>query len=106
MRTKGGHGSLCWSVRVSDRLPLMKHVPVTETAATVNELAAVPRYGSKRDVAAMLQMSVRTVDNLVARGAPCLRISSRRLRFDMTEVRQWISETYRTQRRAPAKGAS
>jgi predicted DNA-binding transcriptional regulator AlpA len=69
-------------------------------------LAQVPRYGSKRDVAAMLQMSVRTVDNLVAKGAPCLRISSRRLRFDMAEVRQWLADNFRTQRRAPAKGGA
>ena len=62
--------------------------------------ATLPRYGSKRDVAAMLQMSVRTVDNLCAAGLPFLAISKRRLRFDMAEVRQWLADTYRTQRRA------
>ena len=61
---------------------------------------APPRYGSKRDVAAMLQMSVRTVDNFVAKGCPHLRVSSRRLRFDMGEVRLWLAENFHVQRRA------
>ena len=61
------------------------------------------RYGSKRDVAQMLQMSVRSVDNFVARGCPHLKVSSRRLRFDMAEVRQWITDTYRIQRRGAAR---
>ena len=74
-------------------------------AATVNtELATTPRYGSKRDVAAMLQMSVRSVDNFVAAGCPHLRVSSRRLRFDMGEVRAWLADNFRCQRRA-VKGA-
>jgi predicted DNA-binding transcriptional regulator AlpA len=71
--------------------------------ATGNEsslAAVVPCYGSKRDVAAMLQMSVRSVDNFVARGCPHLRVSSRRLRFDMAEVRAWLSEQYHVQRRS------
>ena len=78
----------------------------TPAAAAGNQsLAAVPtRYGSKRDVAAMLQMSVRTVDNFVAAGCPHLRVSSRRLRFDMGEVRQWLADNFRTSRRA-VKGA-
>ena len=75
-----------------------------ESTATANQ--NFPRYGSKKDVAAMLQMSVRTVDNLVAKGAPVLRISSRRLRFDMAELRRWLASNYRTQRRAVAKGGN
>jgi predicted DNA-binding transcriptional regulator AlpA len=77
-----------------------------DTANGNQPLATVPtRYGSKRDVAAMLQMSVRTVDNFVAAGCPHLRVSSRRLRFDMAEVRQWLSDNFRTQRRTTVKGA-
>jgi predicted DNA-binding transcriptional regulator AlpA len=78
----------------------------TEAATVTSQLAAVPRYGSKRDVAAMLQMSVRSVDNFVARGCPHLKVSSRRLRFDMAEVRVWLADTFRTQRRGPAGGKS
>jgi len=80
-----------------------KSVSATDADPVNNVLATMPRYGSKRDVAAMLQMSVRSVDNFVARGCPHLRVSSRRLRFDMNEVRQWLADTYRTQRRAPAR---
>jgi len=65
--------------------------------------SALTRYGSKRDVAAMLQMSVRSVDNFVARGCPHLRVSSRRLRFDMDEVRRWLADNFRTQRFGSAK---
>lgn len=62
-------------------------------------------YGSKRDVAAMVQMSVRSVDNFVAAGCPHLKLGKRRLRFDMGEVRQWLADNFRTQRRRAAKGA-
>jgi hypothetical protein len=78
--------------------------PEVATGNHTSLAAQVPRYGSKKDVAAMLQMSVRTVDNLVSRGCPALVISSRRLRFDMAEVRQWLADHYRVVRRAPAKG--
>jgi len=81
------------------------HQPLETATSNQSSLAAVPRYGSKRDVAAMLQMSVRSIDNFCAAGMPFLAVSRRRLRFDMVEVRQWISDTYRTQRRAPAKGS-
>ena len=63
----------------------------------------IPRYGSKRDVASMVQMSVRTVDNLVAQGCPHLKLGQRRLRFDMAEVRQWLADNFRTQRRGAAR---
>jgi hypothetical protein len=82
---------------------MLKNKPMTDAATVNTELATVPRYGSKRDVAAMLQMSVRSVDNFCAAGMPFLRVSSRKLRFDMAEVRQWLSETYRTQRIGGAK---
>jgi predicted DNA-binding transcriptional regulator AlpA len=68
-------------------------------AATGEKLATVPRYGSKADVAAMLQMSRRTVDNLLRQGCPHLKLGSRRCRFDLAEVREWLSENFRVQRR-------
>jgi predicted DNA-binding transcriptional regulator AlpA len=63
------------------------------------------RYGDKNDVATMLGMSKRTVDNLMAQGCPHLRIGSRRCRFDLTEVRQWLSENFRTQRNGKLNAA-
>jgi len=70
-------------------------------AATVTELATMPRYGSKRDVAAMLQMSVRSVDNYIAQGCPHLKLGKRRVRFDLPETRQWLAATFGTTRRRP-----
>ena len=67
-----------------------------DKSVTINN--SLPRYGSKADVAAMLQMSRRTVDNFLARGCPHLKLGSRRCRFDMEEVREWLSQNFRTQR--------
>jgi excisionase family DNA binding protein len=79
----------------------------TPDAATSNmKLAAndtLRRYGDKADVATMLGMSRRTVDNLLRQGCPHLRLGARRVRFDMAEVRQWLTENFRTQRRGPAR---
>jgi predicted DNA-binding transcriptional regulator AlpA len=75
----------------------------TPDAAASNKSATnietLPRYGSKRDVANMVQMSVRSVDNFLRDGCPALRIGKRRVRFEMNEVRAWLADTYRTQRR-------
>lgn len=59
-------------------------------------------FGSKKDVAAMLQMSVRSVDNYLAAGLPHIKISSRRVRFDLPECRQWFKEQFGQQRRGKA----
>jgi predicted DNA-binding transcriptional regulator AlpA len=75
-----------------------------EVATGQSSLAAVQRYGGKKDVASMVQMSVRSVDNFVAQGCPHLKLGKRRVRFDMAEVRQWLSDNFRTQRRT-VKGA-
>ena len=60
----------------------------------------LPRYGSKRDVAAMVQMSVRSVDNFLRAGCPHLKLGKRRVRFDLPETRQWLADNFRVQRRA------
>jgi predicted DNA-binding transcriptional regulator AlpA len=78
--------------------------PETETdaqkfSATNNNPAT---FGSKKDVARMLQMSVRSVDNFLAAGLPHVKISSRRVRFDLPECRQWFKERFGQQRRGRA----
>jgi predicted DNA-binding transcriptional regulator AlpA len=65
-----------------------------------NENANPTRYGSKRDVAQMVQMSLRSVDNFLRDGCPHLKLGKRRVRFDMAEVRAWLAENFRTTRRA------
>ena len=46
----------------------------------------------------MLGFSVRTVDNLMARGLPHCTVGKRRCRFDRAEVRDWFKQTYSAQR--------
>jgi excisionase family DNA binding protein len=88
-------------MRDNGRMTKTQKQPDAATGDT--KLTAVPRYGSKRDVAAMLQVSVRTVDNLIAKnGCPHLKLGARRVRFDLAETRQWLADTFRTQRRAAA----
>ena len=80
-------------------------IQTPEAVTGTTKLAAnfIP-FASKRDVAAMLQLSVRTVDNYVAAGCPCIALSKRRLRFDLAEVRDWFKTQYGEQRRTRATG--
>jgi len=74
-----------------------------EVATVKNQLAAngdqVARFGSKRDVAAMLQMSIRSVDNYMRVGLPHIKLSKRRCRFDLAECREWFKTQFGQQRR-------
>ncbi len=78
----------------------MFRAQIEPDAATGEKLATIRRFGTKDDVAAMLQMSRRTVDNLIRAGMPCLKLGKRRCRFDLDEVRLWLAEKFRVQRRA------
>jgi len=48
----------------------------------------------------MVQLSVRSIDNFLAQGCPHLKLGKRRVRFDMIEVRQWLTDKFHVQRRA------
>ena len=65
-----------------------------------SSLVTFPRFGTKRDVAAMCSMSVRWVDGQLAKGLPVLKVSSRRCRFDLAEVREWLRQRYSGKERA------
>jgi len=52
------------------------------------------KFGDKFAVAEMLDLCPRSVDNLMAQGMPHLRIGTRRVRFDMAEVRAWAKRHY------------
>lgn len=56
------------------------------------------KFGSKRDVAAMFGCCTRTVDNLMAKGCPHIKIGHRHVRFDLRAVHQWVTRTYGRQR--------
>lgn len=61
--------------------------------------AALP-FGSKRDVARLLDTSTRMVETLMAEGMPYLRLGTRRVRFDMAEVAAWVRSECRVQHRS------
>ena len=56
------------------------------------------KFGAKQDVASMLGICRRSVDNLMARGLPHLKIGKRTVRFNLTEVAAWMHERYGTTR--------
>jgi len=64
-----------------------------------------PQFGSKKDVAAMLQFSTRTVDNLMAKGCPYMKLGKRRTRFDLPEVAAWFKDQFGTRRQGNACSA-
>lgn len=62
-------------------------------------MSAVPggedlRFGTKEDVAKMLRITKRAVDQYLAEGMPCLRLNARVLRFDLEDVRRWFKAKY------------
>lgn len=86
----------------------MKHFnSCTPQAASGTKLAAsatVPRFGDKRDVGSLAGgMSVRWVDGQLQLGMPHMKYGTRRVRFDLEEVRQWLKEKYGQQRRGPIR---
>ena len=60
------------------------------------------RYVNKRELAAIIGVSVRSIDNFLAAGLVHFRLTARCIRFDVTEVRAWMKERYATQRIGPA----
>lgn len=82
----------------------MKVIEMPSTArGQQNEAAenSMARLGDKRAVAEMAGgMSVRWVDSQLAAGMPHVRIGTRRVRFDLAEVREWLKSKYGPQRRA------
>jgi excisionase family DNA binding protein len=61
--------------------------PRDPTPATLPE----PEFLTKRQVAALMQVSVRTLDRLVAHGdVPHVRLSRRCVRFPVKALRDWM----------------
>jgi excisionase family DNA binding protein len=51
-----------------------------------------PDYENKRQLAARLGVSVRTIDNLLARGLPHVKLTRKLTRFPRVAVNQWLAE--------------
>ena len=49
-------------------------------------------FENKRQLAARLGVSLRTIDNLLVRGLPHLRLTRRLIRFPRAAVDEWIAE--------------
>lgn len=45
---------------------------------------------TREDVARFLNLSIRSIDNLIARGCPHVRVSARCVRFRKNEVLAWL----------------
>jgi hypothetical protein len=59
----------------------------------------IEQFGKKRDVATLLKVLVRSVDNYLALGMPVIKLSPRCCRFDIPEVRDWFKSRYGQQSR-------
>ncbi len=51
-----------------------------------------PEYENKRQLAARLGVSVRTIDNLLVRGLPHLKLTRKLTRFPRAAVDEWLAE--------------
>ena len=58
-----------------------------------------PALDKKRDIAEMINVSVRSVDNLIADGCPHIKLTPRCVRFDRAEVKAWLKQKYGQQSR-------
>ena len=71
-----------------------------------NPAGTIQKFGTKTDVAEMLGVCRRTVDNFLARGCPFISLSKRCVRFDLAAVREWALREFGTRRNGPANGGS
>lgn len=62
-----------------------------DTTAEV-EPAKEPEYENKRQLAGRLGVSVRTIDNLLARGLPHIKLTRKLTRFPRVAVDAWLAE--------------
>jgi excisionase family DNA binding protein len=69
----------------------MKNGPILEPVRGVGQMAA-PEYENKRQLAARLGVSVRTIDNLMVRGLPHIKLTRKLTRFPRGPVDEWLAE--------------
>ena len=51
-----------------------------------------PDYENKQQLATRLGVSVRTIDNLLVRGLPHLKLTRKLIRFPRVAVDEWLAE--------------
>jgi hypothetical protein len=69
-------------------------------ADPLTPLLTANAISDKRAYAAHWSSSVRSVDNWIAKGLPCLRIGKRKVRILTSEADAWMVNTFGSQRRA------
>ena len=69
-----------------------------------NPAGTLQKFGDKRDVGELLGICNRSVDNLLAKGCPHLKLGKRRVRFDLAAVREWALREFGTRRNGPENG--
>jgi phage terminase Nu1 subunit (DNA packaging protein) len=70
----------------------------TETMPEAGASDKSPALLDKRGLGAMIQLSPRSVSNLMEKGCPHMRIGERRVRFEPEAVLKWLRETYSCKR--------
>jgi len=69
----------------------MKVIQSTDSAAEASH--SNPKdYESKKELAARLGVSVRTIDNLLTRGLPHIKLTRKLTRFPRVAVDEWLAE--------------
>lgn len=53
---------------------------------------AIEPLRTKRQLAAFLQQTTRTVEKMMARGLPYIRLSARATRFRLADVQKWLAD--------------
>lgn len=65
----------------------------TQSPPTPGIDPVVPKeYESKKELAQRLGVSIRTIDNLLVRGLPHMKLTRKLTRFPRIPVDQWLSE--------------
>ena len=62
------------------------------TNQILESAASAPDYENKRQLAARLGVSVRTIDNLLTRGLPHVKLTRKLTRFPRVAVDEWLAE--------------
>ena len=70
--------------------------PAVAGAAPFYMPVAERRFTDKKGYAQHLGLCERTVTSLIAKGLPCLRIGTRRVRIDVPEADTWMRRTFGT----------
>ena len=52
----------------------------------------LPEYEDKKQLAARLGVSIRTIDNLLSRGLPHLKLTRKLTRFPRGPVNEWLRQ--------------